>query len=472
MTVITTPPKPIQSPADITEEDLANILPPNPSVGLAERYFNVNGCRLPELMAMAMGLTSVDGRELGNTDIEPFVSMKFHKKVVPTAKDLMEEIKRRCKLDSSKKAPSCRHWNKDKLVSWLKENPMSDVIDRVFVQLEEEKLFNMLTKAAEEKTETAKKNQTGAWVTLEPYLRLIECFFHDDNRELLMRTNKALTRDELDARNSDQRPVDYWEAVARIFNDDSYVFFSRMLPELHPTFADVIDLSFDKVPGTISAQEARRRFSDCRAKLVKIVSKWELSGNGFGQRTTEEPQFGHMEEEQLEEGDNRSSFLDSGTREHILYLWHVADTEEVMKTILSVISVNCAADSESCQSTMGDDNASVNRRKREAEVRAVAEFRSSISDALSNMSHAALLTELREAENRCVMYEERALTTELPRVKKLYDETVRKLEKRITKIQEMVDAIMEQNAKRQRTEEVQDTEEEDSIAQESGSTGY
>ncbi|CAB9521598.1 unknown protein [Seminavis robusta] len=95
---------------------------------------------------------------------------------------------------------------------------------------------------------------------------------------------------------------------------------------------------------------------------------------------------------------------------------------------------------------MGDDNASVNRRKREAEVRAVAEFRSSISDALSNMSHAALLTELREAENRCVMYEERALTTELPRVKKLYDETVRKLEKRITKIQEMVDAIMEQNA--------------------------
>ena len=51
--------------------------------------------QLVVLMSMAIGLKSHDGRELGNTDLEPYKSMKFRKKVNPTVKHLKQEIKRR-----------------------------------------------------------------------------------------------------------------------------------------------------------------------------------------------------------------------------------------------------------------------------------------------------------------------------------------------------------------------------------------
>lgn len=35
--------------------------------------------------------------------------------------------------------------------------------------------------------------------------------------------------------------------------------------------------------GPIIPEEVKSRMADARAKLVKVISKWELSGNGFGQ---------------------------------------------------------------------------------------------------------------------------------------------------------------------------------------------
>jgi hypothetical protein len=68
---------------------------------------------------------------------------------------------------------------------------------------------------------------------------------------------------------------------------------------------------------------------------LKIIANWELSGNGFGQRTRQDENFGHMEEEQLEEGDNRARFLDGVGKEHLLILWDLGDREGVLQKFLN-----------------------------------------------------------------------------------------------------------------------------------------
>jgi hypothetical protein len=103
------------------------------------------------------------------------------------------------------------------------------------------------------------------------------------------------------------------------------------------------------MPGPIDPEEGKRRFAGSRAKLIKIISKWELSGNGFGQRTLEDEDYGHMGQQELEAGDNRANFLDSMTKEHILYFWHLPDKNELLKNVLNVIADTSSADSDNYQ---------------------------------------------------------------------------------------------------------------------------
>jgi hypothetical protein len=117
-------------------------------------------------------------------------------------------------------------------------------------------------------------------------------FEHEEVQPLLMSMNEVMDRPTLDARNSNARPETFFEAVARIFNNECIFFTTEILPDLHYSFAHPILLEFDDMPaGLITAEEVKKRFTDARAKLIKIISKWELSGNGFGQRTVADDDF-------------------------------------------------------------------------------------------------------------------------------------------------------------------------------------
>jgi hypothetical protein len=72
---------------------------------------------------------------------------------------------------------------------------------------------------------------------------------------------------------------------------------------------------------------------------------------GFGQRSREDDDFGHLDEECFEAGDDCGNFLDSMTKEHILYFWQLSDLNELMKQVLNVIVESSAADSDNFQAT-------------------------------------------------------------------------------------------------------------------------
>ena len=82
---------------------------------------------------------------------------------------------------------------------------------------------------------------------------------------------KVLTRAQLDARNNEDRPATVWEIVAQNFNDERFVVYTESHPDLHSTFADVMELKFKDMPGgAITPEDAKKKFGDARAKLIQV----------------------------------------------------------------------------------------------------------------------------------------------------------------------------------------------------------
>jgi hypothetical protein len=423
------------------------------AIGTCERSYKSNGEKLCELMSMCIGLKSSDERTLGDACVEPYVSMKHRKKVNPTQKHMSEEILRRAvAIADEDSAPTCKYWTKEKLVLWLNENPVTEPEDVAFLVAEEQKLFDTVQTAAKSVSatvvsETSTGLRAASWVTNEPYLRLYHSIFHEEVQPLLMSMNDVMDRSMLDARNSSARPETFFEAVARIFNDECVFFTTEILPDLHYSFAHPILLDLDDMPGTVTPEEVKKRFADARAKLIKIISKWELSGNGFGQRSVGEDDFGHMGEDNLEAGENRGSFLDSMTKEHILYFWYLADKNELMKNVLNVIADTSSADSENYQTTSESSVTVVsNNKKRKSEARLASEFRVVMGDALVTMSVASMMEQLRSAEAQAMKYEELCITTDNERLRALYLRYANKEEKRVLELQASLDVVRRQRA--------------------------
>jgi hypothetical protein len=435
---------PLRKLTSFSTDELDKVLPDSPEVGICQRYYKCNGEKLTELMTMCIGLKSVvDDRYLGDASLEPYASMKFRKKVTPTQKHMVEEIKRRslCNNDEDNPTPLCNYWTKERLQAWLSQNPVVVPEDVVFLRDEEHKLFESLNNARSENGSSGEP-KSGAWTTNEPYLRMYHCMFHDDVKPALLRLNNTLGRPELDARNSSARPETFFEAVCRIYNDEDIMMETEALPDLHYSFAYPIVLLFEDMPGELNPEECKKRFADCRAKLIKIISKWELSGNGFGQRTLDEDEFGHMGEDNLEAGDNRGNFLDSMTKEHILYFWHLADKNELLKNVLNVIADTSAADTDNYQSTTAKSAVAITAaRRRTSEARLSSDFRLCMGQAMATMSQTALMQELREAELQSMRYQELCITTDNPRLRTLYSSYTEKEEERITELQSAVDRL-------------------------------
>jgi hypothetical protein len=440
----------------IPDSELDAFIVDGSSSGICQRYYKCNGKNLTELMTMCYGLRSTDDRTLGDVLLEPYVSMKFKKKVTPTQKHMVEEVKRRSRCDrSSPTAPSCNYWTKERLQLWLCDNPVSEAEDVQFLVLEEKKLHDAVVRS---KGGTAEADgRPGAWTTNEPYLRLYHCIFAEETRDAMMRLNQVMTRPELDARNSNLCPDTFFEAVSKLFNSDK-LFITNAVPDLFHTFAEPIVLDIDDMPGEMNPEECKKRFADSRAKLIKIISKWELSGNGFGQRCLADDDFGHMGEEEPEAGDNRSNFLDSMTKEHILYFWHLADSNELLKNVLNVIADTSSAESENYQTTSEHSSTSAisSSRRKTNESKAVNKFCLAMGSAMANMSHAALLTELGNAEAQSMKYQEMVILTQNDNLKVLYNKFVVREDNRIEEIQGALDRM-----KRRHIAEIDSSEDEE-----------
>ena len=96
-----------------------------------------------------------------------------------------------------------------------------------------------------------------------------------------------MNRAELDASREPQRNLMWYEVAADLMNDPSFNPRSRVDPNMHCTFAEPLDLSY-KVD--VTPDQVKDKMSDSRVKLIKVIDRWELSGNGEGNRvdTTKE----------------------------------------------------------------------------------------------------------------------------------------------------------------------------------------
>jgi hypothetical protein len=387
------------------------------------------------LFAMLVGITDDTERELGDTEVSPYKEMRLRKCLVPTVKHLIDEIHRRCNVYNWP-CPSCRYWDKKKLVAWLKENPIDYWKDRQWLIKEELHIRNMLLAAYEERA-----NNSGGigWADNKAMCRIYCAMYDDRARPFFDSKDDVMTRTELDARNNEDRPPTVWEKIAELVNDQNHVYVLPARPELHQAFSSVLTLDYDDCcPGDLTADEAKKRIADARAKLMKVIARWELSGNGFGQRAAGDDLFGHVDEEQLEDGDNRARFLDGIGKEHLLMLWDMSDREGLLGKFLSKLSPAVAV---SCDNVSTDTAEVQNPRRQSEEQNAQRRFRDSVASSMQTMSYSALMKELRESEMQILKLTEFTWSATTDAAVSFYEECLERERERKVEITEEINTL-------------------------------
>lgn len=222
------------------------------------------------LLSMCLGLQEGD-RHLADTEEDPLYSVHLLKSYQPKVRDLKAEIKRRAasldlenvRMNTALK-PAC--------IAWLKENPRVNRADVEFLKREEGALYTTLQEAHTEAESTQRERLLNAnWNSKEPWLRLYACVASDEARLALSKRHTTLDRDELDARNSDARPENFCEVVARKYCDPEFTVFTECYPGLHFDFCASLILDFEHMPGgAITPEDVKRKMTESRAKLMQV----------------------------------------------------------------------------------------------------------------------------------------------------------------------------------------------------------
>ena len=328
--------------------------------GACEASFLLKNQSQPDLIAMTQGLVAdvSDAMFPMNYyvfDLEEDELLKTFPQralVLPKVSHLKDEVGRRAGILGIK--PLRKSAKKADLINWLKLHPVTDKIDVEWLHYEANKTYSLIKQQGLE-VEAAERDGlvNRNWTSPEPFLRLYHCACDDSVIVLAKEKDNCMDRQVLDARNSSERPTEYYEEVANLFNSKR-VYVSYSLPDVHESFATCKLLKFEDMPGgAITAADVKARLGDARARMIAIISDWEKSGNGFGQRDEYDEAFGHVEPEMANaNGDDRARFvkLHLGQRFHHLYLWHLADTMGVLKNVLNVLSKEVAGDTDSIPS--------------------------------------------------------------------------------------------------------------------------
>lgn len=228
------------------------------------------------LMWMVIGLTSDSGRSLGDLTVEPYASMRQKALYQPVAADLKEEQNRRA-VSMGMKEFKNTYYSKSKCQEWLENNPVTNKADAKFLLETEKLIYDELKEemAARKEIEEERNKASGTWNTPCPWLRFYHCLADDRTHDAFLKKDDVFDRAALDARGNAQRPQTAWEIVAELYNDNTIVYWSKALPDLHMFFTDSHELLFDDMPGgEITAEQAKSRYAQARAELIPVSSSW------------------------------------------------------------------------------------------------------------------------------------------------------------------------------------------------------
>lgn len=447
------------------------------------------------LLARCIGLKAEAGgaeaRMLGEPNDPVYSSVERPARFFPSVLILKEEVKLRLILRKipTNECPAISKMKRLDAMKWLRENPVGNKVDIDYALFYEKKLYDSTVADSSKKEASAKaKLKTQNWSQPYPYLRLYCCFCDDEVRQALTRKDDALTRPQLDARNHQDRPETPFQMVARLYNSDK-VYTTIPLGDMHSFFSEAHVLNFDEMPGgEITPEEAKDRWADARAKTVqvrtmswsyctvklllvsksffvivlgrKIVTAWERSGNGSGQRILgDDDDFGQIGEDSFEDGDNRASFIKThkGQREHHLYLWYLSDVTGILNTVLNMLSTEVAAESGgTAHRVVLGSGGRARGRPREPDAMAVAmerqgeldrrqEFRTDFNNNMFIIALSSKKGELRQLKDRLFTLEVGQTSATTDRQQECYTVHIASIKDDIAASQCEIDAMIEEH---------------------------
>lgn len=210
----------------------------------------------------------------------------------------------------------------------------------------------------------------------------------DDNIRLAYANiNQVLNRTELDARNSIVRPPDFFELAAELFNDSGFNPETNIYSELHEDFNYPIKLFHKDAPTPTTPQKIKEKIADIRARLVVVIDNWERSGNGGGNRSIDDDDYGRINTMTLQD-DDRSNFL-GGNKSHLLYFWQILEECELLQKTLSVIPKEYSASSDGVPSAMNSVGGSSRKKPREDDSEETKKFQRSIEASFGEIASSS-----------------------------------------------------------------------------------
>jgi hypothetical protein len=167
------------------------------------------------------------------------------------------------------------------------------------------------------------------------------------------------------------RPPNVFEVIAELWNDST---FNPIAPasDCHLDFQRATDCSYELVAGLLLATP--QKIEDClasmRSELIRIIDRWERSGQGEGGRDQEEDQVDAADTNQdnddvsatssISSGDNdssprrprnfgsldrrppralqsRAAFL-NGKPSYLLYYWEIIDAHQLLQSSVQLLT--------------------------------------------------------------------------------------------------------------------------------------
>jgi hypothetical protein len=222
------------------------------------------------LLAMGIGVTGVNV----DTNTSPYAASKKKKTFVPTSKEMQGEVIRRA-VSLGLPTPRPRGWNFRKCYDWLSNNKVTDEADILFLKKEIGEFTKLLEIDNNERCIEDEANKVSeAWFGPEPYLRLYHVMLDDNVREAFTKVHNVMSRSELDARNSSEKPKDFYELAADLYNDPDFNPVTSVYKDLHTDFSVSIELLYKNAPCPVTPSKIKEKLADVRAKLVILISNW------------------------------------------------------------------------------------------------------------------------------------------------------------------------------------------------------
>ncbi|CAB9500194.1 hypothetical protein SEMRO_78_G042290.1 [Seminavis robusta] len=222
-------------------------------------------------------------RQLGDLTLEPYMDKKNKIRFKVQNSVMVKEVLRRAKQLGLKRQVRPSNWKTGQLKTWLKDNPIIELDDDVqFLRRIEAALcqatINNFAEANAQKDAEAKTTSI-QFRTREPFLRMIVAAFEDNVRKAMNQEGQCLDHEEFDARNSDQRPPNFWEALAAKYNnDDSWITETEVLPDLQEDFSIVHEIYLTDVPSPVTAEKVEQLVWSYHLYLWHLSDKMDVLG--------------------------------------------------------------------------------------------------------------------------------------------------------------------------------------------------